>query len=505
MKKNIYKRLPQMLFFCLVATLLLFSACEQEEINPPVITSIRNYAPSPDDTIVQTLNTGQWVVVHGKNLSEVTQVYFGSIPATINNTLFTDATIVVQVPSIPFHSIPSNMLNEIAVVNAGGRTIYTIDIVGEPIITHVRNYTGSPNDEIVESIFPGQEINIVGYNLKNATQIAFQGVGADLNNTTLTDSSAIVRVPEILTGGDASLANTISYTTRVGTGNFFIKIIGPPIITMVSNEAPEEGAWVYLYGNNLVSVQSLTYAGAEISSFEELEEGTTIKFMVPALSQSGPVVITTSGGEFTTTYNVNDITTGIISTFEWGDDFRWDWWGGAVLHSGDPDSDLPHGADFPGNSGQYLVLTTDVLNPGDGADWSTAVRIPEAQWVPSGNLSDPVNNWAIKFEINIPNNWNGGTLNFRGANGDIMVRYTPWQISSTNTTPFKTSDWQTMTFPLSSFRKNNGTGDPISSLTELVGSEGKSNLILYIHNYSSSPTNTGFYAAFDNFRVIKVR
>lgn len=32
---------------------------------------------------------------------------------------------------------------------------------------------------------------------------------------------------------------------------------------------------------------------------------------------------------------------------------------------------------------------------------------------------------------------------------------------------------------------------------------GKSGLILYMHNYGSSPTQTGFYATFDNSRVVK--
>jgi len=65
-----------------------------------------------------------------------------------------------------------------------------------------------------------------------------------------------------------------------------------------------------------------------------------------------------------------------------------------------------------------------------------------------------------------------------------------------------------MTIPFSEFRKNDaslgdGKGVPITSFTDLLGSTGQSSLVLYMHNYSSKSTETGFNAAFDNLRVVK--
>ncbi|UGU17671.1 glycan-binding surface protein [Sinomicrobium kalidii] len=501
MEKTKYK-FNRFLLPCLAAVFVLMLACEKEDtVSAPVITEVRNYEASPNDTLVNTINTGQWVVIMGKNLSHVSEVYFADTPATINNTLFTDASIVVQIPSIAFQYVPDEKLNEITVISEGGSAHYMISIMGEPVISRVRNYEDAPNDTIVDAVGPGQHINIIGYNLKDASEIAFQGVSADLGNIMYTDSSAVVKVPEDLSGGDASLANTITYTTSLGTDMYTIKILGPPVILRISNENPNAGDMVYIYGNNLSPVQSLSFAGTEISEFTGSEDGESVGFIVPELSQSGPVEIVTLGGTFTTAFNVNDLTTGIIANFEWGDDFGWKWWGGAELKSDDPD--------FPGNSSQYLVLKTAILDPGAGDDQSTAIRIEEAPWLPVENISDPVNSWALKFEISIPEPWNGGTLSIKTSNNNYMARYEPWQVSSTNTAAHSTEGWQTVTIPLSAFRRNDATGDgkgePVASINELFGGTGTttSNLFLYMHNYGSSPTRTGFNAAFDNFRVVR--
>jgi len=229
MKKIIYNRVYFFMLFCM-ATGLLMSACEKDEIDPPVITEIRNYAASPNDTLVQTLNAGQWVVLLGKNLGEVSQVYFGSIPATVNNTLFTDQSIVVQVPSIPFDSVARDKVNIVTVVNSNGSASFKIDITGPPIIARIRNYAAAPGDTVVNTVVPGQKINIVGYNLKNAVKIAFQGVDTNLGGAVYTDTSVVVQVPGDFSGADPLLANKITYATAADTITYFIRIFDPAIL-----------------------------------------------------------------------------------------------------------------------------------------------------------------------------------------------------------------------------------------------------------------------------------
>ena len=102
MMKKIHTVNAGFLFFSItMALILIMSACKKNNIEQnPVITRVVNYAASPKDTVVHTVVAGQWVVVQGRNLGRVTQVTFNGVPATINQALGTDNSIVIQIPSI---------------------------------------------------------------------------------------------------------------------------------------------------------------------------------------------------------------------------------------------------------------------------------------------------------------------------------------------------------------------------------------------------------------------
>jgi hypothetical protein len=320
-----------------------------------------------------------------------------------------------------------------------------------------------------------------------------------------------VRVPIDLSGGDASLVNMISYTTNFGTGNFGIKIIGPPIITGISREIPKEGDSVYVYGNNFISVLNFTFDGVPITSYKVISDG-IIGFAAPVLSgDGGPVSIETKSGTFTTAYPVNNINfingggVGILGNMEWGDYFGWPWWGGnTTLTSSDPNSGWPsYNADFGVGTGMYMEYKSDILNGGAGDDGNT-LQMNEAKsgWVLPTNLTDPGSSWSLKFEINVHKPWNGGTLCIKTNKSDYIAKYEPWKISASKTAPYTTKGWQTITIPLSEFRLTDGTS--ITKVSDLLDpTSGNAMLKLYLHNYNTAPTATSFDAAFDNFRIVK--
>jgi hypothetical protein len=184
---------------------------------------------------------------------------------------------------------------------------------------------------------------------------------------------------------------------------------------------------------------------------------------------------------------------------EWGDKFGYAWWGGSTLTSGNPSSSWPpYNPDFTGNSSMFLELKNNKLAGGAG-DGGIAIQLSEAQWLPVEKLSDAVGSWVLKFEVNVPKAWKGGTVTVKSWKGDYSALWTPW----TNAKPYSTSGWQTVVIPLTSFKTDNGSGTSVPSLTALIGNTGKTGLTLYVHNYSSAPTETDFYAAFDNFRIVK--
>ncbi|WP_448633284.1 glycan-binding surface protein [Pedobacter panaciterrae] len=178
------------------------------------------------------------------------------------------------------------------------------------------------------------------------------------------------------------------------------KIIATPVIAGISNENANPGDSVYVYGNYLKGIQKLTFAGTTITSFASSSNGSHVGFVLPTLTQRGPVSVTTQFGTATTVYHVNDVVTGSISN--WDSNFNWQGWGAG--------KETKDNSNFHGNRSTYFVLDVDV-NSEDGWPWTTNIPMNAIQWVPKANIADTVSHWAFKFEVNIPKTWKGTTVN----------------------------------------------------------------------------------------------
>lgn len=367
---------------------------------------------------------------------------------------------------------------------------------GAPVITGVINYAAAPNDTIVDKLVPGQWVVIKGSNLKDAVKIAFNGIAVDFNGGLFSDTYAVVQLPAVIPFPliAENQLNTIEVVNQNGSTTFSIDIVaGEPTLAGISNENPVEGEEVTIYGTNLFLIEEVVFGGIPITDYIVSDDGTTISFVVSDVTSAGPLKITTGSGVILTPFNVNDVTTGILSNAD--DIFNWPYWGGANIVN---NTNL---TDFEGNNSNFFLLNLNNVGSGGGSEWDMAVRINEAQWIPTEDLSDPVANWALKFEINVPVFWSGGTIMIKTSNGNFMARYEPWLISSTKS--FKTTGWQTVTIPLTKFLDGgDGKGALASNISAIVGSEGKSECIMYFHNYGTSEIS--FRAAFDNIRVVKI-
>ncbi len=365
-----------------------------------------------------------------------------------------------------------------------------------PEITEVRNYAAAPNDTLVNKLVPGQWVVLKGSHLKDAVKIAFNGIAVDFNGGLFADNYAVVQVPAVIPFPSVAEndLNTIELVTPSGKVVFDIDIVaGPPALDRISNENALPGEEVVVYGTNLFHISELIFAGVSVQEFTGSDDGTSVSFIMPSIATSGPLKITTESGKILTAFNVNDKTTGVISNAD--NIFNWPYWGGAQVVSGAGNSNF-HG----GNVTNFFVMDFASLSAGEGQSWSHAVRIDQTQWIPAENLSDPVDNWALKFEINVPNPWLGGSIMVATSTGNYLARYEPWQGSPTG---FKTTGWQTVTIPFAEFRDGgNGKGDIVKNITALIGAEGKSDCQIYLHNYGAS--NIAFKAAFDNIRVVKI-
>jgi hypothetical protein len=133
-----------------------------------------------------------------------------------------------------------------------------------------------------------------------------------------------------------------------------------------------------------------------------------------------------------------------------------------------------------------------------------SINTNSAQWVPSANLSDPVSNYALKFEIYVKQPWVTGSFYIvKDYSWTYVALYTPWKQADGTSAKFTTSGWQTVTIPLDQFKTNNGTGSAVTSLSTLLGSGAGGIDIMFVND-----TNTAvdqFDAAVDNIRVEKIK
>ncbi len=366
-----------------------------------------------------------------------------------------------------------------------------------PVITEIRNYEASPNDTIVDRIVPGQWIVITGMNLKKGTKILIDGVPVDFSPGLFSDTHAVIQVPSAIPFPSVpeSQINTITYVTQGGSVVFpFTVVPGQPSITSISNENPAEGDVVMIYGTNLFLINELLFGGTEITDFAAADDGTSISFVMPNSTTSGPLSITTEAGTFSTVFNVNNYTTDVLCNFDNVNTYAW----GTGLSS---DS-----AEFPGNQGTFAVFDSTDLAPDDGTWWGggRSINLNSVQWVPTTDLSLDVSQFALKFEFNVPESDNDGMsiiilkdYNFDG----YKLRYQPWKISETKTADFTTEGkWVTITIPLTEFK--DASDESPSTLAQLLGESGSGSMLIYTLNEGSEQTS--FRAGMDNIRIVQI-
>ena len=505
MKKILYKHIHILLMSCLTAICILFASCKSEDIGSPVITSVRMCNASPNDTLMSVGNpntdtiwsggTGQYVAIIGQNLQNALSIKFDGVAATFNNALFAPNSAVVPIPEIIFSTIDTTKLYTLEYVTTTGSTRFSFKLgPAVPAISAISDVFANPGDSVY----------VYGSNLVLVQSFSYGGAKITSFKPSVYGTSIGFVMPS-----PAPTSGNVLITTKRGTADF--PIVALPTITGISDENASVGDSVFVFGTYLKSIQSVSFGGADISSYKLSGNGKSIGFVLPSPAQTGPVSVSTAFGTVTTVYNVNDVKgVGPLTTCENGD--NWQWWGGATLTSGNPTSGWPpYNPDFPGNLTQYFVLKTNVLAPSEGNTYSNyTILLNAAQWVPTANINDPVANYAVKFEVSIPKSWNGGAIDIMSSDQTYIFRWEPWQKSATTTAAYSTKGWITVTVPFTEFRAKDavlgdGRGLSMKKFADLLGTSGKSNCTVYIHNPGTSATATGFYGAFDNLRVVKIK
>lgn len=502
MKKLLNNRISHLLFLSMMLIVTMLTSCNNDDdLNgAPVITTVRNYAAAPNDTLVTKIVPGQWIVIHGKNLKQAIKISFNGSPAKFDGGLFSDDTAVLQVPwSLPFNNIDPDVVNTIQYVTNTGTTTFKFDVIPPPATITGNSMTAATK--------VGDSIYIYGTNLYLIKKLTLADMDISSFKTADDGSSVGFILPVI----NKPMPWAGVLVAASGTYEFDVLIV--PEIYAVSNANPSQGDLVRVYGKNLNGISSFSFGSKAVTAFTEDPDGTYVEFTAPDMWSytSGKVTIVNTYGTVSTPYDINTQNNkwlGLLANFEWGDYFGYQWWGDISLAFGPV-------ADFNGsmgtNNSMYVYFNTPVLDGGASKYAPLGNSNTGNKWIPAENISDPVENWGLQFEISVAHPWDGGTLYIRTefAGDNFVARYEPWKIPGSNKTlAYKTNGWQTVTIPLSEFRSKVltlGDGESASRLNQLLGSTGASSYNMTLKNFASFKTTTGFYAAIDNIRVVKIK
>jgi len=376
-----------------------------------------------------------------------------------------------------------------------------------PKISQLRAISPAPNDSVLTAALPGQYVVIQGQNLASAYNITFNGFRANFNAGIFSDNNLVVAVPQIAWDSipDGKL-NLVEVTTAGGTATYTFPVTAPvPTIWAISNENAVAGQQIAIAGSDFYGITKVVFPGGKEVTSIAASGSKMLIVTVPDNVTSGPLQITGAYGTGQSTIIFNNRlapTVGFLANFEDGDPyFGWQWWGGNKTG----DASL-----FPNNTGNYIqVNPPSAIGPGNGGWWADnrAVMVDKKDWLPNGNLSDPIGNYALKFEISVKDVWkNGAFMIVPNGNFNFMARYAPWETSSTK--EYTTNGtWQTVVIPLTKFLSGTGSynsgGAPAASIAGLTGGTNAATIQFMLYNDSTTPLES-FNAAVDNVRIVKI-
>jgi Surface glycan-binding protein B xyloglucan binding domain/IPT/TIG domain len=377
---------------------------------------------------------------------------------------------------------------------------------GVPVITRLRAVSPAPNDSVLTKAGPGQTVVIQGSNLGSTLQVYFNGYPSPFNSALLADDNIVVTIPADMPFAslDQAQLNKVKVVTTNGEVTFEFPIVPPPpVVSAASNEYAMAGDHLILTGNNFFFVDKVIFPGnIEVATnIVTNATGTSLEVTVPAgITAAGPLKVKNRYGLGTSLLLFNDFVTGVLCNFDNINTLN-NWAGASIKTAA--------ATEFPGNTGGYANLkygsipANDFVWYGGGRSLNVEIKGP---WVPVANISDPLDNYAVKFEVNAKSAWKGGSLFIvRDYTWDFLARYEPW----IGNPEFKTNGWQTVVIPLSMFKSKangqDGTGSPAASITALLGGgSGMAGINIFVIN-AQNAVLPSFDIAVDNFRVAKIK
>ena len=269
-----------------------------------------------------------------------------------------------------------------------------------------------------------------------------------------------------------------------GSGNSGKSNEGAPEITRMKSEFLYDGQDAVIYGKNLKGAEVI-FPGVDSPAEVKVKESSNemLVVTVPAGSKSGRIIVRTAQGEVKSSFYFRDDRNTIVNF----DDYLATWGGYNPLD--DAGNKIPEiaGNPLPAKlpdpcSGKYGFLFGEynapwtmkeamflqyVANPNEGGRGAFSVAGPY--------LDYPIENLALKFEVNIPKEapYSGirteiffGPYNSPDKHGRDVSPIYFWEPYK-ETGSFYTDGWETIIIPLSEFTHGISSDEEVRKLTDL--------------------------------------
>ncbi len=406
----------------------------------PNVTGLRYTSP---DSIapIDSVNMGVTIVIQGTGLRDVQIVRFNSIEQELNPNYVTDNNIIVTVPS----DFPTEITNQICLITGSDKEYcfdFDIKVPGPGIVDVQYQITGSENPDI---------INVTGYSFAQIESLTI-GTPDQISSGTGTIISSY-RVNENYTRLSYDVPVTFNFDQTeivivcvAGSDRISIdwEASLTPIAYRISNEYAIVGDTTSILGQNLASIESITFGSVEVTEFWESNDFETLYFIVPEGVTPGQTSVTATNtfGEVSASFRYAETDQMFIdfddSIVCWDDPTKFDF---EIIGS-----DTNRWGYFRGD---IIPSWWDQINVYARCDPPYAIF---------SDTPDPLNSMAIKFEVNVKNPWSGGgffEISFiqsvaAAPDGDVVISYF-WAPEYSEEVPYVSDGWLTVEIPMSDF------------------------------------------------------